>query len=134
MTVFVISLVRTIVPIIVGAVFTWLASYGIEVPEDGQMGLTAFLFAFFTGIYYLIVRLLEERYPQVGILLGFAKSPDSYSKGPGVEVTSKPAGNEVNITVTNPTAEPTVITGTTLPNLNEAVPTDRVPGPDHRAE
>lgn len=132
MTVFIISVVRTVVPTIVGALFTWLASFGLIVPEEGKIGLSGFLFVLFTGVYYLLVRLLEERYPQIGILLGFAKSPDSYSNGPGVEVTTK-HGNEVNITVT-PSEEPTVITGTTLPNLNtEVVTDDRVPGPDHRA-
>lgn len=123
MTTFVISLIRSNVPIVVGALLTWLVSLGIVVPEEGKVGLILFLVAFLSGFYYLIVRLLEERYPQIGILLGFAKSPDSYSKGPGVEVTSKP-GNEINITVTNPDAEPTTIT---------AESTDRVPGPDHRA-
>lgn len=132
MTVFVISLIRSNVPVAVGALLTWLISFGIVVPEEGRIGLTSFLFFFLTGFYYLVVRLLEERFPQVGILLGFPKSPDSYSKGPGVEVTSKP-GNEVNVTIHQPdNAEPTVITGTTLPNL--AAVADRVPGPDHRAE
>lgn len=92
MTVFVISLIRTNVPILVGAFVTWLISLGIEVPEEGLVGLTVFFVALISGLYYLVVRLLEERFPVVGILLGFAKSPDSYSKGPGVVMTQKPAG------------------------------------------
>jgi hypothetical protein len=126
MTVFVISLVRTFVPTVVGALFVWLASFGIEVPEDGRVGLTSFLFVLFTGLYYLVVRLLEERFPQLGILLGFAKSPDSYTKGPGVELTSKPNGNpEITVTVSDPAIE----TQATDVYVNRATN-----GPDHRIE
>lgn len=134
MTVFIISFVRTVTPTLVGALSAWLVSLGITLPDEAYTALISFLFVVFTGLYYLVVRLLEERFPQVGILLGIAKSPDSYSNGPGVAVTSK-IGNEVNITVT-PSDEPTVITGTTLPNLNQTVveQPDRVKGPDHRAE
>lgn len=100
MTTFVISLIRSNVAPLVGALATWLIQLGLEVPEDAKQGLITFLFFFLSGIYYLIVRLLEERFPQVGIMLGYAKTPDSYSKGPGVELTQKPNGDpEVTIRV-----------------------------------
>lgn len=125
MTVFVISLIRTVTPSIVGAFFAWLLSLGVVMPVEAELGLISFLFAVFTGLYYLVVRLLEEKFPELGILLGFAKSPDSYTKGPGVEITSKP-GNELNITVNNPNEE-------TTEGLADLL-IDRVPGPDHRAQ
>ena len=108
------SFLRTIVPAIVGAVVAYLVSLGLEVDEDFEKALTAVLFAVFTGLYYLIVRVIEMKLPIVGVLLGYAKSPDSYSKGPGVDVT-KPQGNTVEVTVN--------------PDL------DRVKdGPDHKLE
>lgn len=96
MTTFVISLIRSNAAPLVGAFATWLVSLGLVVPEEARVGLTAFLFFFLSGIYYLVVRLIEQKFPAVGILLGYAKSPDSYSKGSGVEyVQSAP-------TVSNP--------------------------------
>lgn len=100
MTVFIAGLIRTVVPAIVGALATWLLSFGLDVGPDAYAGLTAFLGLVFTGLYYAVVRLIEDRVPQAGWLLGLAKSPDSYSKGPGVTLTQKPDGNpEVTITV-----------------------------------
>lgn len=100
MSVFIAGLIRTVVPAIVGALAAWLVSLGLELPEEAYTGLTAALGLLFTGVYYAVVRLIEERVPQVGWLLGLAKSPDSYSKGPGVVLTQKPDGNpEVTIKV-----------------------------------
>lgn len=102
MTVFIAGLIRTVVPAIVGALATWLLSFGLDVGPDAYAGLTAFLGLLFTGVYYAVVRLIEDRVPQAGWLLGLAKSPDSYSKGPGVSLSQKPEGNpEVTITVDN---------------------------------
>lgn len=100
MTVFVAGLIRTIVPAIVGALSAWLVSMGLDLPVDAYEGLTAALGLLFTGVYYAVVRLIEDRVPQFGWLLGLAKSPDSYSKGPGVQLIQKPDGNpEVTIKV-----------------------------------
>lgn len=73
---FVTSLIRTYVPIIVGAIISFLTAKGIEIDESSIAGLTAFMTALFSGVYYLVVRLLEKKYPQVGILLGRVKTPD----------------------------------------------------------
>ena len=108
MTVFVAGLIRTVVPAIVGALSAWLVSMGLDLPADAYEGLTAALGLVFTGVYYAVVRLIEDRVPQVGWLLGLAKSPDSYSKGPGVVLEQKPAGNpEVTVKVTSPDSEST---------------------------
>lgn len=136
MILLVLSFIRTIVPAIVGAVVGYLVSLGLEVDPEFQGALTAVLFAVFTALYYLIIRVIEMKFPMIGVLLGYAKSPDSYSKGAGVDVTSK-SENELTVQINNPhTDEPTLIPGTTLPNLNSSVVNnlDRVPGPDHRAE
>lgn len=77
------SIVRTLVPAIVGSVMTWLATTGLEIDPGFQPALESVLFAGFTGVYYIGARLLE-RYvsPRFGWLLGAAQSPDSYSPGP----------------------------------------------------
>lgn len=69
------SVIRTIVPSIVGAVASFLAAKGIDVDAEAVAGLTSFLTALFAGIYYVVARLLEKRYPKAGYLLGATKQP-----------------------------------------------------------
>lgn len=67
------SLIRTWTPIIVGQLAGFLTAQGLDVGVDAIAGLTAFLGALFSAVYYLAVRLLERKFPQAGILLGSAK-------------------------------------------------------------
>lgn len=69
------SLIRTYVPIIVGALVSYLLTLGIELDVNAQTGLVVFLTAFLQGAYYLIVRILERRYPKLGVLLGSEAQP-----------------------------------------------------------
>lgn len=69
------SLVRTYVPLVVGAVASYLVSKGIDLDAEAQLGLITFLTAVLQGAYYLFVRLLEKKFPQAGILLGVASKP-----------------------------------------------------------
>lgn len=74
------STIRTIVPIIVGSVLGWFA--GANIPLDPQLEgtLTALLTLLLTTAYYVAVRFFETYIsPKIGWLLGYAKSPDSYS-------------------------------------------------------
>lgn len=80
---FIASLIRTIVPICVGAVLGLLAKAGLNIDVEGQQALATLIDSVCIGAYYIIVRLVETKVPQVGWLLGLAKSPDSYSKGEG---------------------------------------------------
>jgi len=69
------SLIRTFVPYVVGAVVAWLANKGVHVPDAEVASATAFLtFVVGTG-YYLVVRMLEEKYPKLGVLLGIPIKP-----------------------------------------------------------
>lgn len=86
MKIFVISLIRTVTPAIVGALSSFLVGLGIELEPEAYSALTGFLFILFTGIYYALIRLLEEKVPQIGVLLGYPASPDSYSKGVAQEL------------------------------------------------
>lgn len=76
------SLIRTIVPVVAGAVISWLALVNLNIDTGGQSALVSLLTAALTGGYYLVVRLIETRVPQVGWLLGLAKTPDSYTADP----------------------------------------------------
>lgn len=76
------SIVRTIVPIIVGAVLGFFASANVQVDSEFEKLLTAVLTLVFTTAYYVAVRLFETYIsPKLGWLIGYAKSPDSYSIG-----------------------------------------------------
>jgi uncharacterized membrane protein (DUF441 family) len=73
---FITSLVRTYVPIFVGAVVSYLATRGIEIDAEAAAGLAAFLGGFASAVYYFGVRLIERRIPSAGVLLGSVKTPD----------------------------------------------------------
>lgn len=74
------SIVRTLVPIIVGAVLGFFSSANIQVDTEFEKLLTAALTLVFTTLYYVAVRLFETYIsPKIGWFLGYAKSPDSYT-------------------------------------------------------
>lgn len=68
------ALVRTIVPIVVGALAAWLLQVlGITLPlEPATEAVTAIL----AGLYYAAVRWLEDKFPAAGLLLGSARKPE----------------------------------------------------------
>lgn len=70
------SLVRTFVPIIVGAVIAFFVARGIALDPEFELLLTTSLTAAFTALYYTAARLLEIYVtPKFGWLLGLAKAP-----------------------------------------------------------
>lgn len=82
------SLIRTYVPVAVGQVLAWLVVWGVVptggITDDQQAAISAALGAILTGAYYTIVRLAEQRWPQVGILLGSTQQPVDYADGKDV--------------------------------------------------
>jgi len=73
---YVTSLIRTYVPVAVGALAAWLEQKGLNLDPSATAGLMTFLTALSTAVYYLVVRLLEKyASPRFGWLLGWAKSP-----------------------------------------------------------
>lgn len=75
------SIVRTIVPLLVGAVVAFLVGKGITLDSEFEGLLTTLLTVAFSGLYYIAVRLLETYVtPKLGWLIGLAKSPEGYSK------------------------------------------------------
>lgn len=83
------SLVRTVVPVIVGGALGALAAHGLEVDPEVEGAATAVLTSAGSLGYYAVVRLLEVYVaPWWGWLLGLAQSPDAYSHGaPPVDQT-----------------------------------------------
>lgn len=67
------SLVRTFVPIIVGALAAVLLTHvGIVLPiEAASEVMTAIL----SGLYYALIRVLERRWPGIGVFLGSTQQP-----------------------------------------------------------
>lgn len=71
-----ISMIRTWVPIAVGALIAWFATVGLELDAETQTSLVIGLTGVVQAAYYGVVRFLENTYPQVGWLLGKAKAPN----------------------------------------------------------
>lgn len=79
------SLVRTLAPLIAGPV---IARFGFDVTDPDTLALAT---AVFGWLYYVLVRLVETKWPTFGYLLGIAKAPaystePSPSPGPGENV------------------------------------------------
>lgn len=73
------SIIRTLVPLAVGQIVALAASTGLEVPGDVQDALVVLLGFVVTTVYYLAVRFLEQKFPKLGALLGWAAVPTSYT-------------------------------------------------------
>lgn len=67
----IISIVRTFVPYLVGL----LAVAGVQLTDADVAGLTSTLGFVFSLGYYVVVRLVEKKYPQAGWLLGAPTKP-----------------------------------------------------------
>lgn len=77
---FITSQIRTLVPLAVGALVSYFATLGLEIDSDTQSSLIIGLTGVIQAIYYLIVRMLEEKFPKLGILLGSTKKPEYEDK------------------------------------------------------
>lgn len=64
------SFIRTITPYIAGAILGYLTTqFGLEVPEDLEIEITAALTTLFGAIYYVVARYLETKFPRFSLLL-----------------------------------------------------------------
>lgn len=68
------ALIRTLVPIVVGAVLAWLASRGLDLTAY-ENAVNVYLPPVLGGLYYAAVFALEKRWPAFGWLLGYARQP-----------------------------------------------------------
>lgn len=72
------SIVRTIVPIGVGQLVAYLVTLGVTIPENVETAMTVLLGFVVTSLYYLAVRFIEQKFPKLGVLLGWAAVPAGY--------------------------------------------------------
>lgn len=73
------SIVRTGVPVLVGALVAWLVSLGVDVPADVVAEMVAACTLLVTVAYYAAARLIERRWPSWSWLLGSASIPIAYT-------------------------------------------------------
>lgn len=76
------SYVRTLVPVGVGFLVSWAALAGVEVDPGTQAMLISLITSVITGLYYVVFRWAEGRWPKLGWLLGYPKVP-TYPPPPG---------------------------------------------------
>ena len=74
------SIVRTLVPFLVGYVVSLLVTQGVDVSENFEDQLSGFLTFAFGAIYYVAVRLLARKFPKLEWLLGIPTKPSYPSK------------------------------------------------------
>lgn len=72
---FVVSQIRTVAPILVGGLVSWLATRGFNIDTEVQAGLVIMLTGILQATYYLFARLLEIWNPKFGVLLGATSQP-----------------------------------------------------------
>lgn len=73
------GLIRTWVPVGVGAFISWLLTLGVELDANTEAGLITSLTALVIAVYYTVAFLLSKKWPVFGVLLGSTKQP-SYAK------------------------------------------------------
>lgn len=76
------SIIRTVVPIIVGAIASALATVGFQLSDEGQELIGTVLAALIAIVYYVIARTLEQKFPAAGALLGKPSRPVYFDKTP----------------------------------------------------
>lgn len=72
---FIVSLIRTWVPIVIGGLVSWLVALGVDVPDAQAVQLAAVTTGLVIGVYYTAARALERRFPAFGLLLGTRRAP-----------------------------------------------------------
>lgn len=78
---YIIGHIRTYIPMLIGYLAMVLArEFGIIIDENTQANLVAAFGGLVAAVYYGLVRLIAEKWPQVGNLLGVNKAP-AYFEG-----------------------------------------------------
>jgi len=79
---FVIAQIRTYVPMAVGFVLSYLVTKGIldaDTSQSAGVAISSGLTALLGAVYYFVVRFAAEKFPWVGVFLGYNKAP-AYNK------------------------------------------------------
>jgi len=91
------SVIRTLVPHVVAQIASLFLMVNIHVPADILLQLSAVVGFVLFSTYYVGVRVLEQQWPQFGLLLGLTASPDTYSKGDPAATTSPAASTPADV-------------------------------------
>ena len=75
---YIIGHIRTWVPIVVGALISFLVTLGLEINPETQTALIIALTGLIQAVYYALVRALAEKWPWVGSFLGVNKAPEYF--------------------------------------------------------
>lgn len=67
-----ISIRRTLVPLVVGFLLTQALRVGFDLPAEDLTGVVE---ALVTGVYYTTLRIAEQYLPALGLLLGARRQP-----------------------------------------------------------
>lgn len=70
------SVVRTGVPLAVGVGVSFAAAKGIHISPETEAQVVVLIGAAAASTYHWLVRILEERWPRFGWMLGIAHAPD----------------------------------------------------------
>lgn len=79
MNTLILSLIRTYVPVVVGAFIAWLISLGVTLDASTEAGLVTALTGILIAVYYTLARLLERKWPALSVLLGTTQIPAGYT-------------------------------------------------------
>lgn len=75
----VLSVIRTGVPALVGALAAWLlATFGVQLPDEVLVEAVAAGTAVLATLYYIAARVVERRWPSWSWLLGSTQQPTRY--------------------------------------------------------
>lgn len=69
------SIIRTVVPVVVGQVVAFLALHNVHLDDSTVVQLTAITGGVVTTVYYSAVRFIEAKFPKAGLLLGATGAP-----------------------------------------------------------
>lgn len=75
MSQYLISVIRTWVPVLVGSLLAKLVVIGVVIDDDSSTGLKNAITLLVIGLYYAAIRWLEQKFPRVGIMLGYIRQP-----------------------------------------------------------
>ena len=91
------SLIRTICPVVVGAVTAFLIAHGL--PDINAAAVEGWLTPVLIAAYYAAIRAAEARWPQVGWLLG--KAAQVVYAAPDAKVIPSAGGGAVVVPAAN---------------------------------
>lgn len=91
------SLIRTVTPVVVGAVTAWLVAHGF--PAVDSAAVEGWLTPVLIAAYYAAIRAAEARWPQVGWLLG--KAAQVVYAAPDAKVVPSAGGGAVVVPAAN---------------------------------